>query len=159
MALALFAPFSASYGRDKVTIGWVEKIRIHPPELVFNAKVDTGARNSSIHAKNIVDFERDGETWVRFEVVNQKKERVTLELPLARQATIKRHFGKRQYRHVVMLGICLGDIYKETEVTLVDREGFLYDMLLGRSFLKGDFIIDISETFTSKPACVIPDNE
>jgi len=87
-----------------------------------------------------MEFERDGQTWVRFDVVNKKEERATIELPLLRQATIKRHFGKRQYRHVVMLGICLGSVYKETQVTLVDREGFLYDMLLGRSFLKGDFI-------------------
>lgn len=159
MTLALFAPYHACYGKEKVTIGWVEKIRIYPAELVFNAKVDTGARNSSIHAKNIEDFERDGQAWVRFDVVNQKEESVTLELPLLRQATIKRHFGKRQYRHVVMLGICLGNIYKETEVTLVDREGFLYDMLLGRSYLKGNFIIDLSETFTSSPTCVTPNHE
>lgn len=145
--------------REKIIIGWIEKVRIDPSELTFNAKVDTGARTSSINARNIVEFEEEGKTWVRFEVINKKNESVTLELPLQREAVIKRHFGKRQHRSVVLMGICLGTIFKKTEVTLVDREGFIYTMLLGRSFLEGDFLIDISKNFTIKPACQMPDNE
>jgi len=138
---------------DKKLIGWVEKVKVYPGGIEYRAKIDTGARNPSINARNIVEFERDGQPWVRFDLVSKKQARATLELPLVRQATIKRHFGKQQQRHVVMLGICLGGIYRETQVTLVDRTGFLYDLLLGRSFLKGEFIIDPSESFTSAPNC------
>src|SRR3972149_3308305 len=132
---------------DKKLIGWVEKVKVYPGGIEYRAKIDTGARNPSINARNIVEFERDGQPWVRFDLVRKKQARATLELPLVRQATIKRHFGKQQHRYVVMLGICLGGIYRETQVTLVDRTGFLYDLLLGRRFLKGEFIIDPSDCF------------
>ena len=39
------------------------------PELGMvglRAKIDTGASTSSLHASDIVPFERDGEKWVRF---------------------------------------------------------------------------------------------
>lgn len=160
MLLTLAVP-APCYGKEKnkITIGWIEKVRIHPSELTFNAKVDTGARTSSINARNIVEYEQEGEPWVRFDVVNKKNESVTLELPLEREAIIKRHFGEQQHRSVVLMGICLGTVFKKAEVTLVDREGFIYTMLLGRSFLEGDFLIDISKNFTIKPACEITDNE
>ena len=151
--LFLCAQAAHVMAKDKKLIGWVEKVKVYPGELEYKAKIDTGARTPSINARNIIEFERDGQTWVRFDLASKNKARATLELPLVRQATIKRHFGKQQHRYVVMLGICLGGIYRETQVTLVDRTGFLYDLLLGRSFLKGEFIIDPSESFTSAPNC------
>lgn len=151
--LLLSAQVSHVMAKEKKLIGWVEKVKVYPGELGYKAKIDTGARTPSINARNIMEFERDGQTWVRFDLVRKNQARATLELPLVRQATIKRHFGKQQQRHVVMFGICLGGIYRETQVTLVDRSGFLYDLLLGRSFLKNDFIIDPSASFTSAPDC------
>lgn len=142
--------------KDKKQVGWIEKTRVYPGELLFTAKMDTGARTSSINTQNIVEFERDGQAWVRFEIINNKQVSTNLELPLVREATIKRHFGKKQSRYVVMLGICLGNVYKETEVTLVDRKGFLYALLIGRSFLKNDFLIDTAQQFTVKPVCRVP---
>jgi len=72
---------------------------------------------------------------------------------VTRMARIKRHFGKEQVRYVVKLGICLGSVYREAEVTLVDRTGFNYPLLVGRNFLKDDFLIDPSATFLNKPDC------
>lgn len=145
--------------KDKKHIGWIEKAMVYPGELSFTAKMDTGARTSSINAQNIAEFEHNGQPWVRFEIVNNKQASSTIELPLVREATIKRHFGKKQHRYVVMLGICLGKVYKEAEVTLVDRKGFLYAMLIGRSFLKNDFVVDTAQQFTVKPVCRKPEQK
>ena len=146
-----------SFAKEKKHIGWVENVRIFPSELQFKAKMDTGAYNSSINAKNIEEFERDGESWVRFDVVNKNKISTTLELPVVKEVTIKQHFGERQKRYAVMLGVCLGKTYKETQVSLVDREGFLYAMLIGRNFLRGKFVVDPAEQYTSSPRCSMPD--
>ena len=73
-----------------------------------------------------------------------------------------RHFHPQcfySWKGVVMLGICLGKVYKETEVTLVDRKGFLYAMLIGRSFLKNLFIVDTAQQFTVKPTCTPVKND
>jgi hypothetical protein len=47
----------------------------------------------------------------------------------------------------------LGDFYREAEVNLVDRSGFNYQMLIGRSFLAGNLIVDPSIKYTTKPIC------
>ena len=52
-----------------------------------------------------------------------------------------------------MLGICLGTIYKEVEVNLVDRSHFNYQLLIGRNFLIDSFLVDPSLTFSTKPKC------
>ena len=155
--LCILLPVQAM-AKDRTLIGWIEKVRIYPSDMEFKAKIDSGALTSSINAENIVEFERDGDEWVQFDIINKNGVRSTLELPLVRESIIKRHFGRKQKRLVVKLGICLGNIYKETEVNLVDRHGFLYAILIGRRFLKKDFIIDPSEQFTSPPKCQMPED-
>ncbi len=158
ISFSLFTPYQ-SVAKEIKRIGWVESVRIFPSELQFKAKIDTGAYNSSINAKNIVEFEREGETWVRFDVVNKNHISATIELPLIKEVAIRRHFGKKQRRYAVMLGVCLGKTYKETQVSLVDRKGFLYAMLIGRNFIKGDFVIDPAGQFTVSPRCSMPEPE
>jgi hypothetical protein len=66
---------------------------------------------------------------------------------------IKRHDAKPQQRFAVSLGICLGSVYRVVEVNLAERSDFLYQMLIGRSFLAGNFIVDPSAKYTTKPDC------
>ena len=51
----------------KIIIGAVEKVRLLPPNVVLKARIDTGAKTTSIDAQNIIPFERDGKEWVRFD--------------------------------------------------------------------------------------------
>ena len=64
-----------------------------------------------------------------------------------------RHTGNSQMRPVILLRICLGGVRKEAEVNLVDRSRFKYPLLIGRSFLAGDFLIDSDQTYLLKPLC------
>jgi len=137
----------------KEVVGWVETVKIYPGGILVKAKLDTGAKTSSLDCECITPFKRDGKDWLSFSVKNHEGVIVRLEKPVTRVARIKRHFGKEQKRYVVKLGICLGTVYREAEVTLVDRSGFNYSLLVGRNFLKGDFLIDPSATFLNKPAC------
>jgi hypothetical protein len=154
-ALVLVLPGSAA---QKKVVGWIEKVRIYPGGLTIRAKLDSGAEYSSLHATNLTEFARDGRRWVRFDVDNREGGRVTIERPLLRKATIKRHFHKAQKRPVVKIGVCLGRIYKETEVNLVDRSGFNYRMLIGRKFMAGAVIIDPAVQYTIEPECSEPAN-
>ncbi|UCG63371.1 MAG: ATP-dependent zinc protease [Deltaproteobacteria bacterium] len=139
--------------QSKEVVGWLEKVRIYPGNLLLHAKVDTGAENSSLNASHIIEFERDGQQWVRFDVTDRNRRTVTFEQRLLRVAKIKRHGSKPQPRFAILLGICLGNIYKEVEVNLVDRSDFVFQMLIGRSFTKGRVIIDPSEKYLTKPKC------
>ncbi len=153
--LALVTGIAPSFctAGDKKIIGWIEDVIVMPGDIKFSAKLDTGALTSSINAKNITEFERDGNLWVRFEIINNDHESRVIELPQLRTVKIKRHYKKSQERHVVKLGLCLDNKYKETEVSLVDRDGFIYKLLIGRRFIKGDFVVDPSEHHITLPNC------
>lgn len=141
------------YAESKQVVGWIEKVRIYPGNLIVHAKLDTGADNCSINVPNVEFFERRGEKWVRFDFTNREGKTVTFERKVVRIVKIKRKGAKRQERPVIMLGVCLGNVYKEFEVNLANRSGFKYHMLIGRKFLKGDFLIDSSIKYTVEPGC------
>jgi hypothetical protein len=156
VALLVFAlPFVALPlpAEDKQLVGWLEKVHIYPGNLVIHAKLDTGAKYSSLNASHLTEFTRNGEQWVRFKVISRYGKTVTFERKVQRVVKIKRHGAKPQIRFAIRLGICLGGSYEEAEVNLVDRSDFNYQMLIGRSFLKGKVIIDPSLKYTTKPNC------
>ena len=132
---------------------WKEKVRVYPSGLEFKAKLDSGAKTSSIHAINIEEFERDDEEWVRFTLENLDDKKETLERKIVRHVRIKEHDGSTQRRAVIKLGICLGTMYKEVEVNLVDRSHFTTRMLIGRSYMEDHVLIDPSNTYTHPPLC------
>jgi len=70
--MAIVSLFSSNlYAKDpaRVIAGWVEKVRIDNYDFKVKAKLDTGARTSSIHARDIKSFKKDGVRWVRFTLI------------------------------------------------------------------------------------------
>lgn len=154
----LLAVFSAPV-LAKDVVGWTEKVVIYPGGLEIKAKIDTGAQTSSLNCECRNFIEKDGEQWVRFSVINYQGERIWLERKIVRMAKIKRHYGGVQERPVVMLGVCLGGVYRETEVNVIDRSGLEYPMLIGRKFLKGKFLVDSAAQFVNPPHCDVTGSE
>ena len=151
--ICLASSVTPGASQDKELVGWLEKIRIHPENLIIHAKLDTGARNSSLNAPHVKLFERKGEAWVRFDVTDREGKTATLKRKVHRITKIKQHDRPPDLRPVVRLSICLGDTFKVVEVNLRDRSDFNYQMLIGRSFLKDDFVVDASIKFTKRPKC------
>jgi len=150
----LVAPvFATANAEAKQIVGWIEKVRIYPGDLLIQAKLDTGAKTSSLNCDCMNFFERNGVEWVRFSLTNDDGAMVSLEREIYRNSRVKRHFGENQERPVVKLGLCLGNVYQEVEVNLVDRSGLNYQMLIGRTALQGHFAIDPAATYTTKPRC------
>lgn len=139
------------------TYGWVERASIEPWGAVIKAKLDTGALTSSMHAREIEKFERDGEDWVRFEV-DVKDERTgdvvsrTFERGVHRSVNI-RGAGGRDERYVVKMKICVGDRLLEEQFSLRDRSKMIYPVLLGRRTLASLGPVDALETFLHDPEC------
>ena len=146
--------------RDEV-IGLLEEARIYPGDITVLAKMDTGARTSSLHCECITTTDRDGIKWAKLEVLDVSGKVVQLERKVHRVAKIKRHGGGYQERDVIKLNICVGSVLKETEVNLTNRSHFRYRLLVGREYLKNDFIVDPSLEFTHEISCETgsPENE
>lgn len=144
---------AADTGGARLHAGWIEEARIYPGAFLLEAKLDTGADVSSLDARDAVFFRRGGERWIRFTVTSNRGRTVTLERPVVRMARIKRHSHASQRRPVVRLGICIGDVYRETEVNLVDRARFRYRLLIGRRFMENRVIVDPARKFLHSPEC------
>ncbi len=138
----------------KRRLGWVERALVTEKGITVKAKLDSGARTSSLDARNIERFRRDGEEMVRFDFVNPSDGRkVRVERPVVRTVRIREHGGGYQRRPVVEVWLCLGDVARDVEVTLVNRKGFIYPLLVGRRAMEGVIVIDPNETFTTPPTC------
>ncbi len=111
---------------DKQIVGWIEHVTLLPANLKLKAKLDTGARHSSLHAVNIIEFKRHGETFVRFDLTNWKGQTETIEAKVSRMAKIKQHNTDPDLRLVIRIEICLANITKEVDVNLVNRSNFNY---------------------------------
>ncbi len=130
--------------------GWRERVRINGIEEPFQAKLDTGALTSSIHAEDKELFERDGRKWVRFFVTDTRQEtpvRTQLEARLVRVARIKEPGGESVTREVVRLNFQIGDRTLRSEFTLNNRGNMLAPVLIGRSAIKELGWVDSSRTY------------
>ena len=143
--------------RSKQIAGWVERIAMLPGEEIAVAKLDTGAKTSSIHAEDIERFEREGEAWVRYTLVLKESKtrvhRIPRESQVVRKVYIKHHEKRSAARPVVELEFCMDGRRQRARFSLVDRSAFLYSVLLGREFLAGSFVVDPEVTFLTGPSC------
>ena len=131
----------------KMLVGELEHIFIDPPGLGAVARVDTGAQSSSLHAANLVAFERDGEDWVRFNLEGDSdaimiERRVERHVKVFQQAD---RIGSR--RPVIRLRIQLGNVRDTFDFTIADRSHLEYQVLLGRNFLTDIALVDVAQQF------------
>lgn len=125
-------------------IGAVEPIYILPMKTPFSARIDTGAATSSIDVNDLKIFERDGEKWVSFLLVNRDTgERHRFEKEVSHQVTIKR-VNEHEKRPTVQLDVKFGNEIIKTNFTLADRQKFEYQALVGRNILSGRAVVDTS---------------
>ncbi len=136
---------------DKMVVGELEHVWVDPPGASLVARIDTGAASSSLHAEEIIEFERDGDDWVRFIVIIDGRAE-TLERRVERYVRVYQQAdvtGSR--RPVVALRIALGDVQDTFEFTLADRSHLENEILLGRNFLKDVALVDVGRQFVQPP--------
>jgi hypothetical protein len=134
---------------DLPIIGEVEQVEVNPTGILYEARIDTGAESSSVHAENIQLVERDGEKYILFSLLNPEANTlVELERKLERRVLIKQKYGEPERRYVVKLWLTLGDIKERVDVTLSDRSDFTYRLLVGRNLLTDIAIVDVSRRHT-----------
>ena len=131
--------------------GWREWVQL--PDIGvpwIKAKLDTGARTSSLHAYKIKLFEKDGADWVRFRVrpwQESTDDETTVELPVHDVRRVKSSTGHVQERYVVRMRITLVDRSVTAEVTLTNRDEMGFRMLVGRQVLRRGFLVDVRSSF------------
>jgi ribosomal protein S6--L-glutamate ligase len=118
------------------------------PELgipAIKARVDSGAKTSSIHAFNLQPFRRNGVTWVSFEIHPiQDNRRIVIrcERPVIDKRSVKSSSGLSETRYVISTPMKMGDEIWDIEATLANRDSMGYRMLLGREAMIDKLIVD-----------------
>lgn len=136
---------------NKIIIGnreWCTFPELNIPAI--KARVDSGARTSSIHAYDIKTYTHQGQKWVRFEahpLQKNKRTRIFCEAPLIDRRNVKSSSGESEKRHVISTTLRLGEEEWKVEVTLTNRDSMGYRMLLGREAMNGRVLIDPSASY------------
>lgn len=124
--------------RKRLIIGWREFIGL--PELGIDrleAKIDTGARTSALHAENIEHVEHEGTRLVRFEVPQEGREAPRIcTAPFVEQRMVKNTSGLPEERVVVETLLALAHRRWHIEVSLADRANMALPLILGRTALR-----------------------
>ncbi|MFP3949253.1 MAG: ATP-dependent zinc protease [Longimicrobiales bacterium] len=139
-------------------MGWREWVAL--PELGVDrikAKVDTGARSSSLHAFEIERFRRKGVSMVRFAVhpiQRTLRGTVRAEAEVVDQRKVKTSSGVESLRWVIVSDVELMDQRWPIEVTLTRRDTMGFRMLLGRQAIRGHFLVDPGRSFLGEKPTV-----
>ncbi len=129
-------------------IGEVEPIYFLPMKSPFYARIDTGATTSSLDCRDIEYFERDGERWVAFKLINRKSgEEHVFEKKIERAFRVRRT-GDDESRKAVKMDVRMGKETFSAVFSIADRSSFDYQGLIGRNILTGRFIVDTSTSHT-----------
>jgi hypothetical protein len=129
---------------ERMTIGRLEHISL--PGLGVErveAKVDTGAYRSAIHYQRIRLHTVDGvkELWVTFQMGRKRKTKIFRKF---RKVLVKSSNGSTSHRYLISTLVRLNGFAVRTQFTLFDRSDMKYQVLLGRKFLRGRFLVDVS---------------
>lgn len=140
--------------RQKFRIGWREWVRL--PDLggaELRAKIDTGAKTSALHARRLKLEDRAGRTWASFDLLpdwprKAPRRRVEAEVIAMRRVTSSN--GAVELRPVVRTMIMIGGQSWAVQVTLTNRRGMSFAMLIGREALTGRVIIDPAQSYLTE---------
>lgn len=134
-----------------VIIGWREWVSL--PSLGISrikAKIDTGARSSSLHAFDIERYDRNGRGFVRFKVhpIQRHDELVVpCEAEIHDVRSVRSSSGEASDRFVIQTPVhWMGETWT-VELTLADRTEMGFRMLVGREAVRGRMLVDPSRSY------------
>lgn len=145
---------SAKVQDGKSIVGQVETILVHELDLDYKARIDTGAKTTSIHAVDIKvtgedsdsDDMRDhlGET-VEFTTFNEKGEEARYKGKIVKVSKIRNAQGVER-RYAVKMDLGWNGEHKTVAVNLRDRSKLDYKLLIGRNWLEGNYLVDVEKS-------------
>lgn len=139
------------FHKDLLVIGWREWLELVDLGIpTIKAKIDTGARTSSLHAYEIEEFSKGKKKFVRFKVHPIQKNNslsISCEAELIDKRRVRDSGGKVTLRPVILTQIQIGGLSWMIELTLADRSEMGFRMLLGREAVRGHLLVNPGKSF------------
>ena len=137
--------------KEKEIIGWREWVTL--PDLKIKkikAKVDSGARSSSLHAFEISTYKKSGREYIKFKVhPDQRSTQKTIvcHAKILEYRKVKSSNGQTELRPVIVTPVRLMGQEWPIEITLTNRDEMGFRMLLGRESFRNRFYLDASNSY------------
>lgn len=130
-------------------LGEVEWIYIAAINHNVKARIDTGATTSSISAIDIRAYKKNGKSMVDFKLSHDDETSKQFTMPVKRWVEVKQASTSKasKSRPVVTLDIQIGDHKTKSDFTLVDRNQLEFPVLIGRTFIDNEAIVDVSHSY------------
>lgn len=138
--------------KPRIEIGWAELVDLPDLGLMeLPAKIDSGARTSSLHATHIRIIGNGDDRRVSFRVRKGRgsKSRV-FDMPLHENRVVRSSNGALEDRPVIKTPVILGGISQLVEITLTHRGTMAFPMLVGRSTLKRHYLVNCRRKYTTR---------
>lgn len=113
----------------------------------IEAKIDTGAETSVLHCEDFEVTEKNSRRFITCHIKPhlEDDEILTITFPIHRERVVKSSFGQTETRHIFLTKIKMFDQLFDIKLSLRDRSSMSYPMLLGRNFIRGKFLVDVSK--------------
>ena len=136
--------------QGRIMVGWREWVSLPELGLMLKAKVDSGARTSTLHAFELEEYKADGRDMVRFSIhpiQNNTDQVCVCEAELVDMRMVSDSGGHRELRPVIRTEMELAGQRWPIELTLTARDNMKFRMLLGRTAMQGRITIDPEVSF------------
>jgi len=132
--------------KEKVLIGRIEWVDLPDFKIRQRARIDTGAKTTSMHALNVVEVQQQGELFVKFQTTDSDGKLIELTRKVDTTQKVANTAGFITKRYVIKEKVRMGSIEKDILVNLNDRSNMEYKFLVGRNFLLGRFVVDVARS-------------
>lgn len=144
--LVIFLLIIQSLFAETILIGKYDRIDLDELNLMdIRAKIDTGAKTSSLHCSFIKEIDKDIVSFIVLDDSHTKYKKRVYKLPIIRKTTVKSSNGHVSKRYVISTKVRIFGKTYDTEFTLSNRKNMNYPILLGREFLRQGFIVDVNK--------------
>jgi hypothetical protein len=133
-------------------IGWKEYVDFPDWDVRhIKVKIDTGARTSAVGAVSYELRQEEGSGLIaelRLALRRRHPDQLTLvRAPVLRMVVVSNSSGMKEQRPLIQTCLRLGSVVKSVALTVTNRTGMLFPVILGRKALEGDFIVDVSQKY------------
>ncbi|HSC88180.1 MAG TPA: RimK/LysX family protein [Polyangiaceae bacterium] len=148
----------------RVILGWREWLAL--PELGIEriaAKIDTGARTSALHARDMVVVHTEQGMMAEFTPPLLRHQSGAnwpgggvrrVRAPLVDERIVKSSNGDEEPRWVIRTEFVLGGLTFTSELSLTNRAGMTFPVLIGRQALRRRFLVHPGRSHLASAALV-----
>ncbi len=150
------------FASDQVTLlRQIESMTVGNSGLIFKARIDTGAVNTSLHAVDLHivggasdQMKQNVGKMIEFTTENEQGKKQRMQAEIVSTSKVKNALGIER-RYMVKLGVGFPDNLHNVYVNLRDRSHMNYKLLIGRNFLKKGYIVDVAHNKTIGPVATL----